>query len=131
MQGLGYLLAHDDTPPHSSALGATTIAGVRRDTVWPTSATCLAESQSVHCKPILLMKRGFSLRTFSHREIQLFPSPGKPCNENRIFPVWEKYTGKTLFWPCTGPVRDCSVAIFQKVLMYLSLPQMYELYKFS
>ena len=21
----------------------------------------------------------------------------------------ENFTGKTLFWPCTGPVRDCSV----------------------
>ena len=22
------------------------------------------------------------------------------------------YTGKTLFWPCTGPVRDCSVDLY-------------------
>ena len=29
----------------------------------------------------------------------------EPCNENRFFPVLEKYTGKTLFWPCTA---DCS-----------------------
>ena len=34
---------------------------------------------------------------------------GVPCNENRFFPVRIYYTGKTLFWPCTGPVRDCSV----------------------
>ena len=26
-----------------------------------------------------------------------------------FFPVRIYYTGKTLFWPCTGPVRDCSV----------------------
>ena len=32
-----------------------------------------------------------------------------PCNENRVFPVWKYYTGTTLFWSCTGPVRDCSV----------------------
>ena len=34
---------------------------------------------------------------------------GVPCNENRFFPVRICYTGKTLLWPCTGPVRDCSV----------------------
>jgi hypothetical protein len=25
----------------------------------------------------------------------------EPCNENRFFPVWKYYTGKTMFWPCT------------------------------
>jgi hypothetical protein len=25
-----------------------------------------------------------------------------------FFPVWKYYTGKSLFWPCTGPVRYCS-----------------------
>ena len=34
---------------------------------------------------------------------------GVPCNENRFFPVRIYYTGKTQFWPCSGPVRDCSV----------------------
>ena len=34
---------------------------------------------------------------------------GVPCNENRFFPVRVYYTGKTLFCPCTDPVRDCSV----------------------
>ena len=29
---------------------------------------------------------------------------GVPCNENMFFPVRIYYTGKTLFWPCTGPV---------------------------
>ena len=32
-----------------------------------------------------------------------------PCNENWFFPVRINYTGKTLFWPCTDPVRDFSV----------------------
>ena len=61
----------------------------------------------MHCKPIPVMKTGFSLCTFSHREKPVFVD-SVPCNENRFFPLWEKYTGKTLFWPCTGPVRDCS-----------------------
>ena len=37
---------------------------------------------------------------------------GVPCNESRFFPVRIYYTGKTLFWPCTGPVWDCSVVQF-------------------
>ena len=54
---------------------------------------------------------------------------GVPCNENRFFPVRIYYTGKTLFWPCTGPVRDCSACIlfsqtlivYQKILIrYIS-----------
>ena len=53
------------------------------------------------------MKTGLSLCTFSHQEKPVFIT-WEPCNENRFFPVWEKYTGKTLFWLCTGPVRDCS-----------------------
>jgi hypothetical protein len=24
----------------------------------------------------------------------------------------ENFTGKTLFWPCTGPVQDCSAFFF-------------------
>ena len=40
----------------------------------------IEKSLRIHCKPIPVMKTGFSLCTFSHRE---------------------KYTGKTLFWPCT------------------------------
>ena len=27
---------------------------------------------------------------------------GVPCNENRFFPVRIYYTGKTMFWPCSG-----------------------------
>ena len=34
---------------------------------------------------------------------------GVPCNQHRFFPVRIYYTGKPLFWPCTGPVQDCSV----------------------
>ena len=67
----------------------------------------------VHCKPIPVKKTWFSLLcTFSHRETPVFIN-SVPCNENRFFPVWEKYTGKTLFWPCTGPVQDCSVSNFE------------------
>ena len=62
----------------------------------------------LHCKPIPVMKTGFSLCTFPSRENPVFIT-GIPANENRFFPVWKYYTGKTLFWPCTGPVRDCSV----------------------
>ena len=51
---------------------------------------------------------GISLCTFPRREKPVLIT-WEPCNENRFFPVWEKYTGKILFWPCTGPVRDCSV----------------------
>ena len=62
----------------------------------------------LHCKPIPVMKTGVSLCTFPNREKPVFIT-GIQGNVNRFFPVWEKYTGKTLFWPCTGPVRDCSV----------------------
>ena len=54
------------------------------------------------------MKTGFSLCSISNREKPVFINL-EPCNENRFFPVWKYYKGKTLFWPCTGPVRDCSV----------------------
>ena len=60
-----------------------------------------------HCKPIPVMKTGFSLCSISNREKPVFIT-GIPANKNRIFPVWKYYTGKTLFWPCTGPVRECS-----------------------
>ena len=55
-----------------------------------------------------MMRTGFSLWEKVHRENPVFIT-GIPANVNRFFPVWEKYTGKTLFWPCAGPVRDCSV----------------------
>ena len=61
----------------------------------------------LHCKPIPVIKTGFSLCTFPNREKPVFISCD-PCNENRFFPVGKKYTGKSLFWPCTDPVRDCS-----------------------
>ena len=51
-----------------------------------------------HCKPIPVMKTGFSLCTLSLQ--------GKTCNENRFFPVKKAYTGKTLFslqgWVCSA-----------------------------
>ena len=30
-----------------------------------------------------------------------------------------KTCGKTLFWPCTGPVQDCSVETYNKVVSYI------------
>ena len=64
-----------------------------------------------HCKPIPVMKTGFSLCSVSHREKPVFIT-WEPCIEDRLFPAWKYYTGKTLFWPCTGPVRDCSVLVY-------------------
>ena len=60
----------------------------------------------IHCTPIPVTKTGFSLCSISNREKRVFNN-WEPCNENRFFPMWKYYTGKTLFWPCTGPVRDC------------------------
>jgi hypothetical protein len=71
-----------------------------------------------HCKPIPVMKTGFSLCTFSHREKPVSIS-WDPCNENRFFPVGKKYTGKSLFWPCTDPVRDCSARLRISCLLHL------------
>ena len=84
------------------------------------------KSSSLHCKPIPVMKTGFSLCTFPNREKPVFISCD-PCNENRLFPVGKNYTGKSLFWPCTDPVRDCSEYVnvsfwlFHKVIMGLWL----------
>ena len=70
-----------------------------------------------HCKPIPVMKTGNSLCTFPNREKPVSIT-WEPCNENRFFPVWEKYTGKSLFWPCTGPVRDCSAGRAKRSQLY-------------
>ena len=53
----------------------------------------------IHCKPIPVMKTGNSLCNFPNREKPVSIT-WEPCNKNRFFPVWEKYTGKSLFWPC-------------------------------
>ena len=74
----------------------------------------------LHCKAIPVMETGFSLCSISHREKPVFIS-WDPCNENRFFPVWKYYTGKTLFWPCTGPVRDCSVRLLKSFRLFDSL----------
>ena len=63
----------------------------------------------VHCKPIPVMKTGFSLCSISNREKPVFIT-GIPANENRFFPVWKYHAGKTLLWPCTGPVH-CNPAL--------------------
>ncbi len=69
----------------------------------------------IHCKPIPCNDyRDFPVYSFSQgipcNEYRV-PAmrTGVPCNENMLFPVRIYYTGKSLFWPCTGPVRDCSV----------------------
>ena len=80
---------------------------------------------TVHCKPIPVMKTGFSLCHISNREKPVFIN-WEPCNENRIFPVWKYYTGKTLFWPCTAPVRDCSTSACAKP--FFGLLRIYVLY---
>ena len=48
----------------------------------------------MYCKPIPVMKTGFSLCSIFNREIT--------ANENRFFPVWKYYTGNSLYWPCKG-----------------------------
>ena len=48
-----------------------------------------------------------SLCSISNKEKPVFIN-WEPCNEKRFLPVRKYYTGKTLFWPCTGPVMDCS-----------------------
>ena len=70
-----------------------------------------------HCKPIPVMKTGFSLWSFSHREKPVFIA-GVPCNENRFFSVWKNFAGKTLFSRCNDPVRDCSVSMICLTLLY-------------
>ena len=70
------------------------------------------------------MKTGVSLCSISNRENPVFITgipatenrvpamrTGVARNENRFFLMRIYYTGKTLFWPCTDPVRDCSVPI--------------------
>jgi hypothetical protein len=64
------------------------------------------------------MKTGFSLCSISTREKPVFIT-GISANENRFFPVWKYYTGNSLFWPCTGPVRDCSVCIIPTPYVYM------------
>ena len=75
----------------------------------------------MHCKPIPCNENRVFPVKFSHREIPVMKTgvpamrTGVPCNENRFFPVWKTSQGKpcsgpvlALYWPCTGPVRDCS-----------------------
>ena len=93
----------------------------------------LLDWKRVHCKPIPVMKTGISLCTFPKRENPVFIT-WEPCNENRFFPVWEKYTGKSLYWPCTGPVRDCSVCnnvsryVLSNLLSFIKLSYTFVVY---
>ena len=51
----------------------------------------------LHCKPIPVIKTGFSLCTFSHREKPVFIT-GFPSDENRVFPVGNTTQGKPCFY---------------------------------
>ena len=83
-----------------------------RSTAYIEIKSILKEHYYLHCKTFPVMKTGFSLCSISNREKPVFINL-EPCNENKFFPVWKYYTGNSLFWSCTGPVRDCSVAIFK------------------
>ena len=50
--------------------------------------TRLCIQKNIHCKPIPVMKTGFSLCSISNREKPVFIN-WEPCNENRFFPVWK------------------------------------------
>jgi hypothetical protein len=75
------------------------------------------DPKNLHCKPIPCNENRVFPVKFSHREIPVMKTgvpairTGVPCNEKGVFPCVENFTGKTLFWPCTGPVQDCSVGI--------------------
>ena len=57
------------------------------------------------------MKTGFSLCSISHREKPIFIT-WELCIENRVFPLWKYYTGKTLF-----PVLALyGIAVFSNLL---------------
>ena len=62
------------------------------------------------CKPIPVMKTGFPCVVLLTGK-NLFSSPGNP--------VWKYYTGKTLLWPFTGLLGDCSAIIifFEPLLL--------------
>ena len=75
--------------------------------------------EKIHCKPIPVMKTGFSLCTFSHREKPVSIS-WDPCNENRIFPVGNTTQGK----PCFHYRDGFAVNLFLEVLMSYKLEQL-------
>jgi hypothetical protein len=68
---------------------------------------CLATL--LHCKPIPVMKTGFSLCSFSHREKPVYIN-SVPCNENRFFPVWKNYR--------ENPVLALPFVVYTLVLFY-------------
>jgi hypothetical protein len=88
------------------------------------TVTLLCEKNAyLHCKPITVMKTGFSLCSISNREKPVFIT-WEPCYESRFFPVWKYYTGKTLYWPCTGLQCSLHAQLKQIILdcMYLYIP---------
>ena len=83
---------------------------------WDTLKKCKG-----HCKPIPVMRTGISLCSISIREKLVFIT-GIPANDNKFFPLWKYYTGKTLLWPCIGTVRDCS-GYKHRISSYKALPR--------
>ena len=66
--------------------------------------------------PFPVMTTGISLCSDPHREIPVINTGSLQWEQGfhvmkQVFPVRIYYTGKTLFWPCTDPVLDCSVTI--------------------
>ena len=57
-------------------------------------------SVRLHCKPIPVMRTGFSLCSISNRENPVFIT-GIPANENMEILHWEN-TVLALYWPCKG-----------------------------
>ena len=73
----------------------------------------------IHCKPIPVMKTGFSLCSISHREKPVFIN-WEPCNENRFFLCMEILHRENpvlaLYWPCKGLQCRCCQLILNQFL---------------
>ena len=90
------------------------------DTHGCASAVIWNHLKQIWAIPPTVMKTGFSLCSIFNRENPVLIN-WEPCNEYRFFPLWKYYTGKPLFWPCTGPLWDCSVhRIWPKYLCLLT-----------
>ena len=79
----------------------------------------------IHCKPIPVMKTGFSLCTFSHREKPVFIS-WDPCNENRVFPAGKSTQEKPCFHYRDGFAVWCnlhSVLLQVPILIFMKSNQ--------
>ena len=86
-----------------------------------------SQVSNVHCKPIPVMKTGFSLCSFSHREKPGFIN-SVPCNENRFSLCGKTKQGK----PCSGPVLALyGIAVSHEVFtvkLYLGIKNLHTIY---